>query len=56
MILFPGMLYPSVKFLPEPPEGFEGWSQWNDAPGRTQQQVIDYLRNLAAVERIKEAR
>lgn len=45
-----------VRFLPAPPKGFEGWSQWNDAEGRTQQEVIDFLRNLAAVERVKEAR
>lgn len=56
MLLFPGMPYPPVKFLTDPPEGFEGWSQWNDAPGRIQQQVIDCLRNLAVVERIREAR
>jgi len=48
--------YPPVHFLPSPPEDFEGWSQWNDAEGRTQQQVIDCLRNLAAVERIRETR
>jgi hypothetical protein len=48
--------FPPARFLPAPPEGFEGWSQWNDADGRTQQQVIDFLRNLAAIERVKEAR
>jgi hypothetical protein len=48
--------FPAARFLPAPPTGFEGWSQWNDAEGRTQQQVIDCLRNLAAVERVREAK
>jgi hypothetical protein len=55
MLLF-RVPYPPVKFLPEPPEGYEGWSQWNDAEGRTQQQVIECLRNMAAVKRIEEMR
>lgn len=50
-----GTPYPSFKFLPAPPQGWVSWTAWNDAEGRTQQQVIDYLRDLAATERVKEA-
>lgn len=55
-MMFSGINYAAANYLPAPPEGFEGWTQWNDAEGRAQQQVIDCLRNLAAMERIKEAR
>ena len=55
-LMFTGNLCASANLLPEqPPDGFEGWTQWNDAEGRTQEQVVEYVRNLAAIERIREA-
>ena len=55
-LMFTCNLCAAANLLPEqPPAGFEGWTQYNDAEGRTQQQVVDYVRNLAALERIREA-
>ena len=55
-LMFTGNLCAAANLLPaQPTTGFEGWTQWNDAEGRTQSQVVGCVRNLAALERIREA-